>query len=89
MVASFNANRTEAIEDYMDRELGEQSDMSFINTTIDGRIALNDHTSFYIKKYPGYLQIKLDKYENSGDSYRQVRDMCQGIKNILARKADY
>ena len=52
----------------MDESIGMKSNMSFINSRIDGQFALNDRTTFYIKKYPGFLQIKLDKDENSYES---------------------
>jgi hypothetical protein len=84
MKARFNANRTKTIEQYMDQQLGSQTSMSFVNTRIDGRISFDGETSLYIRKYPGYLQIKLDKDQNSPDSYHHIREMCEGIKDLLA-----
>ena len=57
--------------------------MSFVNSRIDGTIALDDHTTFYIKKYPGKLEIKLNKDENSDEAYERVKSMCNGIKKLL------
>ncbi len=85
MKAYFNLHRTRDVEEYMDNRLGEVSSMSFVNTKIDGQIALDDHTTFYIKKYPGFVQIKLDKEKNSNQSYERVRSMCEGIKKILVK----
>lgn len=70
----------------MDRMLGDAGDMSFVNTRIDGKIALNDHTIFYIKKYPGHIIIKLNKYENSEEAYERVRNMCEGIEDVIIDK---
>jgi hypothetical protein len=89
MKARFSDERTRDVEHYMDEMIGDQSNMSFVNSRIDGQIAFNDHTNFYIKKYDGYLQIKLDKDNNSADSYEKVRDMCQGIKRLLANRRRY
>ena len=86
MKARFSRDRTRDVERYMDKMLGDQSNMSFVNTRVDGTIGLDDHTNFYIKKDAGYLQIKLDKDQNSADSYEKVRDMCQGIKRLLTNE---
>ena len=83
MNAHFSKHKTRAIERYMDRVLGRQTRMSFINARIDGTIALDDHTLFYIEKHPGHLKIKLDKDRNSFESYEEIRDMCEGIKELL------
>jgi hypothetical protein len=83
MKAYFNKNKTRKVESYMDERIGDRSNMSFVNTRIDGQIALDDHTTFYIKKYPGFLEIKLDKDQNSYPSYQRIRTMCQGIKDII------
>jgi len=83
MKAHFNKNQTRKVENYMDKRIGDGS-MSFINTRIDGQIALDDHTTFYIKKYPGFLEIKFNKEENSYESYQRVRAMCEGIKEVVA-----
>ena len=85
MNANFSRHKTKAIERYMERVLGPQTNMSFINSQIDGDIALDDNTTFYIEKHPGHLKIKLDKYKNSEAGYEEVRDMCEGIKEMLTR----
>ena len=84
MKAYFNRSSTRRVERYMDDRIGRRSHMSFVNSRIDGTIGLDDHTKFYIKKYPGYLEIKLDKYQNSPESYEEIKSMCQGIKKVLA-----
>ncbi len=83
MRAYFSKSKTRKVERYMDDQVGRRSHMSFINSQIDGTIALDDDTKFYIKKYPGYLEIKLDKDANSHESYDEIKSMCQGIKKVL------
>jgi hypothetical protein len=85
MKAHFNKNKTRKVENYMDETIGDQSNMSFINTRIRGQLALDDHTTFYLKKYPGFLEIKFNKGENSYESYQKIKAMCQGIKEVIAR----
>jgi len=85
MKAHFNKSKMREVEEYMNNKIGKRSNMSFTNSQIDGKISLDDHTTFYIKKYPGRLEIKLDKNQNSDDSYQQIKSMCQGIKKVVIR----
>lgn len=85
IVAHFNKNKTRSVDKYMDDKIGRTSNMSFLNTQIDGKLALDDHSTFYIKKYPGFIKIKLDKDENSGEAYYKMKSMSKGIKKILAQ----
>jgi hypothetical protein len=84
MKAHFNKDKTRKVESYMDETIGDRN-MSFINTRVTGQLALDDHTIFYIKKYPGFLEIKLDKRENSYQSYKKIRVMCRGIKEVISK----
>jgi hypothetical protein len=83
MKAHFNKGSNRNVENYMDTRIGKKNNMSFVNSTIDGKITLNDQTTFYIKKYPGTLEIKLDKNENSNESYSEIKAMCQGLKQVV------
>ena len=85
MNAHFSKSKTRDVEKYMDGRIGGRSNTSFVNSRIDRNLALNDHTTFYIKKYPGYIEIKLDKNENSYDGYHRIKTMCQGIKKVLVK----
>ena len=85
MKAYFSNSKMRKVEEFMDHKIGRTSNMTFANTRIDGTLALNDHTTFYIKKYPGFLEIKFDKGENSYESYQRIKAMCQGIKEVIAR----
>ena len=77
--------KTRAVEEYMDSRIERRSNMSFVNSQIDGTIALDDHTTFYIKKPTGILKIKLDKDENSDEAYHRIKAMCEGIKKVLTK----
>lgn len=85
MKAHYSKSRTKDVERYMDKRIGRRSNMSFVNSRIDGTIALDDHTTFYIKKYPGVLEIKLDKEHNSYEGYDEIKSMCQGIKKVVTQ----
>jgi len=82
MTAKFNPDRTAAVERWLDKELAT-GDVSFTNTEIDGNITLDNQATFYIKKSPGYLNIKLDKEKNSAAVYQQVRAVCEGINEVV------
>jgi hypothetical protein len=85
MNAWFNKNKARAVDEFMNDRIGDRSNMSFVNTSIDGQITLADRTRFYIKKYPGHIEIKLDKQDNSSEAYHRIRSMCEGIKEVIAK----
>jgi hypothetical protein len=85
MTASYPKSNTRNVGEYMNNSLGARNNISFVNAQIDANLTLDDHTKFYIKKYPGYLEIKFNKEENSDESYREVKSMCQGLKKVLTR----
>ncbi len=85
MNAHFSKSKTRTVEEYMDSRIGRSINMSFVNSRIDGTLALDDHTTFYIKKYPGRLEIKLDKDKNSDEAYQGIKSMCDGIKKLLTK----
>jgi len=84
MKARFSKSKTKAIESYLDDKLS-RGNISFHNTRIDGHLTLDDHSTFYIKKSPGYLYIKLDKDENSDEAYYKIKSMCEGVKQVLGQ----
>ena len=82
MTAKFNPDRTAAVERWLDKELST-GDVSFTNTEIDGNITLDNQATFYIKKSPGFLNIKLDKEKNSEAVYQQIRAVCEEINEVV------
>jgi len=82
MTAKFNPDRTHAVERWLDKELST-GDVSFSNTQIDGNITLDNQAIFYMKKSPGFLNIKLDKQKNSEAIYRKIRSVCEEINEVV------
>ena len=82
MTAKFNPDRTPAVERWLDKELAT-GDMSFAKTEIDGNITLDNQATFYMKKSPGFLNIKLDKEKNSEAVYQQIRAVCEEINEVV------
>lgn len=67
----------------MNSELGDRNSVSFVNTRTDAMITLDDKTTFYMKSNPGELKIKLNKQDNSYESYTEIKDLCEGLKEIM------
>jgi len=82
MTAKFNPDRTAAVERWLDKELAT-GDVSFTKTEIDGNITLDNQATFYMKKSPGFLNIKLDKEKNSDADYKKIRAVCEGINDVV------
>ena len=82
MTAKFNPDRTAAVEKWLGKEF-TAGDVSFTNTEIDGNITLDNQATFYMKKSPGFLNIKLDKEKNSDSIYHMIRSVCGGINDVV------
>jgi hypothetical protein len=85
MRAQFTKSKTRDVEEYKGHRLCRQTNMSFVNSGIDGKIALDDHTTFYIKKYPRFVKIKFNKEENTEAACQKIKSLCEGIKNGLSK----
>jgi len=84
MKAKFNPEKTTKVDKYLDKELSS-GDMSFVNITMDGEITLDNKTTFYIKKSPGYLHIKFDKEKNSDEAFFKIKSVCEGINEVVRK----
>ena len=82
MTAKFNPEKTTKVDKWLDKELST-GNKSFANNEMDGEITLEDKTTFYIKKSPGYLNIKFDKEKNSGEAYAKVKAVLEGINDVV------
>ena len=84
--ARFDDSKTVAVERYIKQctedghifKYGGHGDM-------DATLTLDDNTRVYIRSREGRLKIKFNKEENSEESYERVKDMCEGIKELLAK----
>jgi len=82
MTAKFSPDKTDEVDKYLNKEL-PSGNMSFVNTEMDGEITLDDKTTFYIKKSPGYLHIKFDKEKNSVEAFSKVKSILEGINEVV------
>ena len=85
MNALFGRSRTRAAELYMNKKIGQENNISFLNTQSDAVFTLDDGSKFYLKKSPGFIEIKLNKKENSFRAYHTIKSMCEGMKNVLVK----
>jgi hypothetical protein len=83
MEASYNRDQTRAVQVYLNDHLINSSNRSFRNKRINDEITLDDKTTIYINSHPGRLRIKIDKTENSEESYERVRELCDELKEII------
>ena len=84
--SSFNKDLTPKVLDYMDNTIAKGSSTRFRNMQVDAQMTLDNHASFYIKSYPGKLDLKFDKRKNSAELYARFKSMCEGLKDIIQKK---
>lgn len=47
---------------------------------------LKDQTKLTVESSPGELMIYLDKEENSRASYHRIKNLCEGVKDVILKK---
>jgi hypothetical protein len=83
--ARFDDSKTRAVQNYIKDCTSPNSIFNHGgHNEIDATLTLDDNTRFYIKSYEGRLKIKLNKEENSEESCERIKEMCEGVKQLLA-----
>ncbi len=83
--ARFDDSKTRAVQNFIkDYTASGKIFKHGSHNKIDATLTLDDNTRFYIKSYDGVLKIKLNKEENSEESYERIKEMCEGVKELLA-----
>jgi hypothetical protein len=82
MTAKFNPGKTDEVDRYLDKELAT-GNISFANTEMDADLTLDDKTTFYVKKSPGYLNIIFDKEKNSEAAFTKLKGVLEGIGEVV------
>jgi hypothetical protein len=85
MAADFDKNKTRRVEHFMNREIGKESNFSFVNMRTNATVRLDDDTKFFLRKEPGLIRIKLNKDENSPAAYYRIKALCEGMKNVMIK----
>lgn len=66
------------MDDYLDQKIFEIAQ-------INAAMRLNDGTQIYAKTDDGEVKIRLNKQDNSRESYEKIKKMGEGIKRILTK----
>lgn len=83
IVAHYHEDRQYEVDKCMDKHFGRPGNMSFANARINGNIAMNNGTKFYIKKQPGFIDIRFNKIENSASAYKHLKDFGNDLKSAM------
>ena len=84
--ARFDDDKTRAVDNYIKACTETYGRFSYGGQgDLEGTLILDDNTKVYVKSREGRLKIKFNKEENSEEAYEKVKDMCEGIKELLAK----
>ena len=83
MTASYQKRKTNKVQRFLNECWEDNSTISF-RRRVDGMVILNDRTKFYLHSYPGELEIRIDKNENSPEACLKIKDICEDIKEFLS-----
>lgn len=84
LLARFDERKTKLVQNYINQHAGNNNVFKTGRVKIDASTTIEDDIPVYIKFHPGRLKIKFNKEENPEESYEKVKDMCEGIKDLLA-----
>jgi len=83
--ARFDDNKTREIDNYIKTCIESNGHSRYDgHGDFNATLTLDDNSRVYIKSREGRLKIKFDKEANSEEAYEKIRDMCEGIKDLLA-----
>ncbi len=81
--AYYDEDKTAMVQRYINRQMEPNGLFESTDDYFDVTTELKDRTRFYIKASPGRLIIKINKRENSYQSYARVKNICEGVAGIL------
>ncbi|MEO6631706.1 MAG: hypothetical protein ABIN13_08295 [Mucilaginibacter sp.] len=84
--ASFDEDMTGHVQDYINYSIKPNGLFKSTHDYFNVTTTLADQTNFYVKESPGELKIELNKRKNSTASYLRIKNMCDGISNVLKGK---
>lgn len=84
--ASFDEAMTGHVQDYINYSIKPNGLFKSTHDYFNVTTTLADQTNFYVKESPGQLKIELNKRKNSTASYLRIKNMCDGISNVLKGK---
>ncbi len=84
----FEEDQTLAVQRVINEHLRQHHSISLVHGYTDTDVTLDDGTVFHIKSRPGRLRINFDKDGNSEEGCDKVMEMCDEIKDMLAREED-
>jgi len=85
MSARYDDNKTMAVDNYIKTCMESNGHSRYDgHGDFSATLTLDDNSQVYIRSRQGRLKIKFDKEENSEEAYEKIKNMCEGIKQILA-----
>jgi hypothetical protein len=81
--ASFPERKTGKVFDYIEKTLHSDRIFSSTHDDRDVEINLGDTIKFHLKSERGAIEILVRKQDNSFKHFKQIEQMCNGIKSVL------
>lgn len=68
--------------DYLEKQLGRNTNINFHDVEIDGHVVLDNQADFYLLLEPGKLRMTLNKKDNSYATYEKFSQMGRELKEV-------
>ncbi len=86
--ASFDDELTDDVQRVINSHIHSRHPGSTVYLHSDRKIELDNGANFRLRLRPGHLRIRFGRDENSEESYAELQDMCEEIKDVLASRSD-
>jgi len=81
--ASFPEDLTSKVHRVVNKSISPNGLFASANDYMNINTTLQDQTKFAVKASPGFIEIKINKRDNSEASYYRIKEMCAKIKRSL------
>lgn len=83
----FKARFDDNLSPYVSEFLNDHLSTVRIDPEKDSKVitVLPDQTRLTVESSPGEVMIYLDKEENSRDSYHRIKNLCEGVKDVILK----
>jgi uncharacterized protein YxeA len=82
--AEYDEDRTGEVQKYLNKSFSPNGIFTSEDDYMDINTELSDHTKLYLKSSPGNILIRINKDENSKESYERIKKIGEGLKAELA-----
>ncbi|MCE7038810.1 hypothetical protein [Dyadobacter sp. CY312] len=81
--AHYDRKKTVEVQQYVNKMLKPNRIFADHEEDAEKDIKLANGTTFHVESTPGDMLVKFNKQDNNNAAYQEMRELCQGIREIV------